>query len=75
MSHLPLSGILVDFSRVLAGPFCTMMLADLGAEVIKIEHVTRGDDTRSWGPPYIDTGRTTSDESRTKMSAYFASVN
>ncbi|KAJ2854194.1 hypothetical protein FB639_006414, partial [Coemansia asiatica] len=39
-------------TRVLAGPYCTMLLGDMGAEVIKVEHPTRGDDTRSWGPPF-----------------------
>jgi crotonobetainyl-CoA:carnitine CoA-transferase CaiB-like acyl-CoA transferase len=49
----PLAGRrILDLSRVLAGPWCTMILADLGAEVIKIENPRGGDDTRSWGPPY-----------------------
>jgi crotonobetainyl-CoA:carnitine CoA-transferase CaiB-like acyl-CoA transferase len=61
-----LDGVVVaDFSRVLAGPYATMMLADMGAEVIKIERPGLGDDTRSWGPPY--------DSERT--ATYFNSVN
>ena len=61
----PLHGITVlDFSRVLAGPYCTMQLGDLGARVIKIEHPLRGDDTRAWGPPFVG-----------GESAYFLSVN
>ena len=64
MSKLPLEGIQVaDFSRVLAGPYCSMMLADLGADVIKVEH-PKGDETRSWGPPFVS-----------GESAYFLSVN
>jgi crotonobetainyl-CoA:carnitine CoA-transferase CaiB-like acyl-CoA transferase len=55
----------LDFSRVLAGPFATMILADLGAEVIKIERPGSGDDTRAWGPPYDAGGRST----------YFDAVN
>ncbi len=62
----PLSGILIaDFSRVLAGPYATMLLADLGADVIKVERPGAGDDTRAWGPPYAADG----------MATYFAGVN
>ncbi|WP_286238837.1 CaiB/BaiF CoA transferase family protein [Neptuniibacter halophilus] len=50
----PLQGIRVlDLSRILAGPWCSQHLADMGAEVIKVEHPSRGDDTRGWGPPYL----------------------
>jgi crotonobetainyl-CoA:carnitine CoA-transferase CaiB-like acyl-CoA transferase len=56
---------IVDFSRVLAGPFATMLLADLGATVTKVERPGTGDDTRSWGPPYDETGEAT----------YFQAVN
>jgi crotonobetainyl-CoA:carnitine CoA-transferase CaiB-like acyl-CoA transferase len=56
---------ILDFSRVLAGPFATMMLADFGAEVTKVERPGGGDETRSWGPPYDDRGEAT----------YFQSVN
>ena len=52
-SNLPLTGVRVlDVSRILAGPFCTMILGDLGAEIIKVERPGAGDDTRSWGPPF-----------------------
>jgi crotonobetainyl-CoA:carnitine CoA-transferase CaiB-like acyl-CoA transferase len=61
----PLDGITVlDFTRVLSGPYCTMQLGDLGARVIKIEQPGRGDDTRAWGPPFIE-----------GESAYFLSIN
>ncbi|MFI5779500.1 CaiB/BaiF CoA transferase family protein [Nocardia sp. NPDC051570] len=60
-----LAGLLVaDFSRVLAAPYATMLLADLGAEVIKVERPGGGDDTRSWGPPYAH-----------EQATYFRSVN
>ncbi len=66
-----LAGIKVlDLSRILAGPWCTQNLADLGAEVIKVEHPRQGDDTRQWGPPYLENAR-----SGERMSAYFSCCN
>ena len=63
----PLEGILVlDLSRVLAGPFCTMLLGDLGARVIKVEHPGEGDVTRGWAPPH---------EPGSGLSAYYLSIN
>jgi len=59
MSTKQLDGIIVaDFSRVLAGPLCTQTLSDLGADVIKVERIEGGDDTRQWGPPFVDEGST-----------------
>src|SRR6266436_6325710 len=61
----PLAGMTVlDLSRVLAGPYATQLLGDLGAEVWKIERPGTGDETRAWGPPFLD-----------GESAYFLSVN
>jgi crotonobetainyl-CoA:carnitine CoA-transferase CaiB-like acyl-CoA transferase len=61
----PLDGILVlDLTRVLSGPYCTMLLADMGARVVKIEQPGKGDDTRAWGPPFVE-----------GESAYFLSIN
>lgn len=65
----PLAGIRVlDLSRALAGPYATLMLADAGAEVIKVEQPGAGDDTRGWGPPFIGEGGD-------RESVYFLSVN
>jgi crotonobetainyl-CoA:carnitine CoA-transferase CaiB-like acyl-CoA transferase len=58
------SVIVLDLTRVLSGPYCTMMLGDLGARVIKVEQPAKGDDTRAWGPPF-----------QGSESAYFLSVN
>lgn len=61
-----LSGVrVIDLTRIMAGPYCTMMLGDLGADVIKIEIPGRGDDTRHWGPPFTESGE----------AAYFLCVN
>jgi glutaryl-CoA transferase len=61
----PLDGITVlDLTRVLSGPYCTMLLADMGARVIKVEQPHKGDDTRAWGPPFLE-----------GESAYFLSIN
>ena len=60
-----LAGVrVVDFTQALSGPYCTMMLADLGADVIKVENPGRGDDSRHWGPPFVGAD-----------AAYFVSVN
>jgi len=67
LAHL----VVLDLSRVLAGPWCTQLLGDLGATVIKVERPVSGDDTRAWGPPYLRdaAGRDTSE------SAYFLACN
>ncbi|KAF3797455.1 Succinate--hydroxymethylglutarate CoA-transferase [Colletotrichum gloeosporioides] len=67
-------GTLPSDMAVLAGPYCTQILGDLGAEVIKIEHPTRGDDTRAWGPPYA-TYKADSGKQGPGESAYFLAVN
>ncbi|RZF38544.1 hypothetical protein LSTR_LSTR006139 [Laodelphax striatellus] len=67
LSSGPLEGIKVlDLTRIVAGPFCTMVLGDLGAEIIKIEQPGTGDESRIWGPPFCE---------GSVMSCYFASVN
>lgn len=61
----PLAGTrVIDLTRVLAGPLCTMTLGDMGADILKIERPARGDDTRNWGPPYVG-----------PLSAYYLGVN
>src|SRR5260370_6072446 len=61
----PLAGMrVVDLTRILAGPLCTMMLGDMGADVIKVEPPDKGDDTRAWGPPFV-----------AGEAAYFLGVN
>jgi len=65
VNEAPLAGLtILDLSRVLSGPYCTMLAADMGARVIKIEHPERGDDTRAWGPPFL-----------AGESAYYLSIN
>lgn len=65
LDHRPLAGIrVVDLTRVMTGPYCTMMLGDLGADVIKVELPGKGDDTRAWGPPF-----------QAGEAAYYLSVN
>jgi crotonobetainyl-CoA:carnitine CoA-transferase CaiB-like acyl-CoA transferase len=68
----PLAGLRVfDLTRILAGPTCTQLLGDLGAEVVKIERPGQGDDTRKWGPPYVQD----KDGNDTETSAYYLSSN
>jgi crotonobetainyl-CoA:carnitine CoA-transferase CaiB-like acyl-CoA transferase len=75
----PLDGITVlDLTRVLSGPYCTMLLADMGARVIKVEQPGKGDDTRAWGPPFLYPGARSPRAGEPDVngeSAYFLSIN
>ena len=71
LSHLRV----LDLSRILAGPWATQMLGDLGADIIKIERPRSGDDTRSWGPPFADAMTGNAEQDEAARSAYFCSVN
>ncbi|CAG9814257.1 unnamed protein product [Phaedon cochleariae] len=67
VENSPLNGIrILDLTRIVAGPYCTMVLSDLGAEVIKVERPGTGDESRKWGPPFIG---------NTSESCYFVAVN
>ena len=68
----PLEGIrILDLTRILAGPTCTQLLGDLGADIIKVEKPVDGDDTRGWGPPYLKD----KDGNDTRESAYYMASN
>src|SRR3954471_11477068 len=74
----PLDGIMVlDLTRVLSGPYCTMLLADMGARVVKIEQPNKGDDTRAWGPPFLYPSghKPAAGDAVEGESAYFLSIN
>lgn len=76
MSGRPLLGLKVlDMSRVLAGPWCTMLLADHGATVLKVERPGVGDETRSWGPPFVGFSGEGGPNKKNSLSTYFLSVN
>lgn len=68
VDSLPLRGVrILDFTRILSGPYCSLLLSDLGADVIKVERSPTGDDTRAWGPPFLNEAD--------GISTYFAALN
>ena len=72
----PLDGVrVIDASRVLAGPFCGMLLGDLGADVIKIERPGAGDETRAWGPPFVERSHGAEAGPAARDATYYLSVN
>ena len=71
LSHLRV----LDLSRILAGPWATQILGDLGADIIKVERPRTGDDTRGWGPPFVDDMTGDADADAAARSADFCSVN
>src|ERR1700710_210450 len=72
MTQAPLAGVRVlELARILAGPWAGQLLADLGADVIKVERPGAGDDTRSWGPPFLKAR----DGTPTREGGYYLSVN